>query len=92
MKRKLTGDPNSRPTQCDRIYRHLCDGRSITSAEAMHEYGIMSLPKRMSELQLQYGVVLKKEQVCDTNRYGEPVYYIRYSLDQTVAQPQILYK
>lgn len=85
--KKITGDPNTRPTQCDRLIRHLKDGYSITSAEAMREYGIMSLPKRMSELQKKYGFILKKEQMKGFNRYGEPVYYLSYSLDKSAKQP-----
>ena len=34
-------------TQCDRIMRHLKDYGSITSLEAVNEYGIMRLASRM---------------------------------------------
>ena len=37
-------------TQCDRIIRHLNDYGSITSLEAMKEYGIMRLASRISDL------------------------------------------
>lgn len=37
-------------TQNERIMRHLTDYGSITSMEAMTEYGIMRLASRISEL------------------------------------------
>ena len=37
-------------TQSERIRRHLSDFGTITSLEAMQEYGIMRLASRISEL------------------------------------------
>lgn len=56
-------------TQCELIMRHLNDCGSITSLEAMQEYGIKSM-----------GVPIEKEMVSGKNRYGEPTSYARYSL------------
>lgn len=37
-------------TQCERILRHLKDYGSITSLEAVNEYGIMRLASRINDL------------------------------------------
>lgn len=63
--------------QIERIMRHLDDYGSITSAEAMSEYGIMRLASRMSDLKkLGYEFVAETE--IGKNRYGEPTHYARY--------------
>lgn len=66
-------------TQCERIMRHLTDYGSITSLEAMQEYGIMRLASRISDLK-RIGIPVHKEMVSGKNRYGEPTAYARYSL------------
>lgn len=66
-------------TQCERVLRHLEDFGSITSAEAISEYGIFRLASRISDLKKR-GVPIKKETVSGKNRYGEPTSYARYSL------------
>lgn len=66
-------------TQCELIQRHLEDYGSITSLEAMQEYGIMRLASRISDLK-KLGVPIKKETVSGKNRYGEQTSYARYSL------------
>lgn len=70
---------NSRPTQCQRIMRHLRDYGSITSLEAISEYGIMRLASRVSELN-KNGENIICELVSGKNRYGEPCRWARYSL------------
>lgn len=66
-------------TQCERIMRHLQEVGSITSAEAMAEYGIYRLASRISDLK-RLGVPIRKEMVSSKNRYGELAYFARYSL------------
>lgn len=66
-------------TQCERVLRHLEDFGSITSAEAISEYGIYRLASRISDLKKQ-GVPIEKEMVSGKNRYGEPTSYARYSI------------
>lgn len=66
-------------TQCERVLRHMKDFGSITSAEAMTEYGIMRLASRISDLK-KLGFPIKKEMVSGKNRYGEPTSYAQYSL------------
>ena len=68
--------------QCDRIIRHLMDYGSISSVEAMQEYGIMRLASRISDLK-KAGIPIRREMVSGKNRYGETTSYARYSLNQT---------
>lgn len=67
-------------TQCERILRQLQDGGTLTQAEAFIEYGIGRLSSRICELRAA-GYPIKSEFVAGKNRYGEPVSYVRYSLD-----------
>lgn len=66
-------------TQCDRIQRHLEDYGSITSLEAMQEYGIMRLASRIADLK-QMGIPIKTEMVSGKNRYGEKTSFAKYSI------------
>lgn len=66
-------------TQSERIVRHLRDFGSITSLEAMQEYGIMRLASRVSDLK-KSGLPIRREMIPGQNRYGEPTSYARYSL------------
>lgn len=66
-------------TQCDRVLRHLNDFGSITSLEAMKEYGIMRLASRISDLKRQ-GYRFKITVVAGKNRYGEPTHFNEYRL------------
>lgn len=72
---------NSRPTQCDKIVRHLRDHKSISQIEALQEYGIMRLASRITELKKR-GYTINKEWVKTKNRYGEPVSFLRYSIEE----------
>lgn len=65
--------------QSERIVRHLRDFGSITSLEAMQDYGIMRLASRVSDLK-KTGLPIQREMVSGRNRYGEPTSYARYSL------------
>lgn len=67
--------------QNERILRHLQDHGSITSLEAVREYGIMRLASRISDLK-KSGVPIRREMVAGKNRYGEATCYARYSMDQ----------
>lgn len=69
--------------QNDRILRHLRDHGTITSLEAMQEYGIMRLASRISDLK-RSGVPIRREMVSGKNRYGEATSYARYSIDPGV--------
>lgn len=66
-------------TQCDRILRHLKDHGSITSMEAVNEYGIMRLASRINDLRAQ-GIAIVSEVGTGKNRYGETTHYSVYRL------------
>tara|TARA_Y100000361_G_scaffold142322_1_gene148268 strand:+ start:395 stop:613 length:219 start_codon:yes stop_codon:yes gene_type:complete len=66
-------------TQKERIIRHLKEKKSITSLEAMREYGIMRLTSRICELKNE-GYLIRSEFVSSKNRYNEPVSFSKYSL------------
>lgn len=67
-------------TQCERVIRHLQDYGSITTLEAMTEYGIMRLASRIDDLhKLGYPIVMEME--AGKNRYGEVTRYARYRLE-----------
>lgn len=70
-------------TQCEKILRHMEDYGSITSLDAMQEYGIMRLASRISDIK-QLGIPIQKEMVSGKNRYGESTSYARYSLKKDV--------
>lgn len=67
-------------TQGQRILRHLEDYQTITSAEAMNEYGIMRLASRINDLRRQ-GYPIKTEMVKGRNRYDEETRYARYRME-----------
>ena len=70
---------NTRPTQCERVYRYMQDFGGITQLEALSDLGIMRLASRVSEMRKR-GIAINDEQVAVKNRYGENCYIKRYSL------------
>lgn len=68
-------------TQSERIVSHLEAFGSITSLEAMRDYGIMRLASRVSDLKKE-GLPVRTEFVRGRNRFGEPTCYARYSLEK----------
>ena len=66
-------------TQCERILRHMRDYGSITSLEAVNEYGIMRLASRINDLRAQ-GIAISSEVASGKNRYGETTHYAVYRL------------
>ena len=67
-------------TQCEKILRHLKDHGSITSIEAITEYGILRLASRINDLRTQ-GVAIVSETATGKNRYGETTHFSVYRLD-----------
>ena len=68
-------------TQLERVIRHLRDYGSITSMEAVRDYGIMRLASRISDLR-KAGMPIRVEMVSGKNRYGESISYARYHLEK----------
>lgn len=67
--------------QCETVLRHMEKYGSITSPEAMQDYGIMRLASRITDLK-KAGIPIHRELVTDKNRYGEPVTFARYSVEE----------
>ena len=66
-------------TQCDRIIRHMRDYGTISSLEAITEYGILRLASRISDLKKRgYNIVSTTGTAM--NRYGEVTHYSVYKL------------
>lgn len=66
-------------TQEQRVLRHLKMFGSITSWEAIQEYGITRLSAKIYNLRnIGYDITNKTEHT--KNRYGEKVAYARYTL------------
>lgn len=65
-------------TQHEAILKYLDDFGSITPMEAFADLGITKLATRISEM-IQDGMQFNKQTVKGVNRYGKPVYYMRYS-------------
>lgn len=72
---------HSKPTQAARVLRHLRDFGSISSLDAIREYGIMRLASRISELKKQ-GINIGVKMVKSYNRYGEQTHYAEYYLKE----------
>ncbi len=67
--------------QKERIMKYIKDFGSITSWQAYTDLGIMQLGARIDGLQKD-GHSFKKEWQQTKNRYGEPVKFIKYSLQE----------
>lgn len=66
-------------TQCDRILQHLEDFGTITSIEAITEYGILRLASRINDLKRR-GYNITSERGSSTNRFGK-VHFNIYKLE-----------
>lgn len=67
-------------TQCEMILQHLQVEGKITAASAMNDYGIARLASRINDLK-KSGVRIKKRMIKAKNRFGEPVAFAEYSLE-----------
>ena len=65
--------------QRDRVIEYINEFGSITALEAVRDLGILQLSARLCELEKR-GYRFDKKQESSLNRYGEKVYYTRYSL------------
>ena len=66
-------------SQCDIVLRHLQAYGSLTSLEAVTEYGILRLASRINDLKrMGYNITSKTE--SGKNRFGETTHYSVYRL------------
>ena len=68
-------------TQSERIIQYIADFGSISPMEAFRDLGITKLATRISEMR-RGGIEFEKCREKSTNRYGETVHYMRYTLKQ----------
>lgn len=66
-------------TQCERVVRHMKDYGSISTKEAMDEYGIMRLGSRISDLR-KMGHNIQRTWKEGRNRYGEKTRWAEYRM------------
>lgn len=65
--------------QTERIVAYVKEFGSISSMEAFRDLGITRLAARVADLEKE-GVRFNRTREAIANRYGEIVYYTRYSL------------
>lgn len=68
-------------TQKERLIRYLKEEGSVTALEAVRELGILQLSARLCEL-IDDGYDFDSKVESSLNRYGEKVWYKRYSLKE----------
>lgn len=66
-------------TQEEKVLRHLKQFGSITSWEAIMEYGITRLSAKIFNLRKQ-GYEIESERITTKNRFGEPCTFAKYML------------
>ena len=67
-------------TMYDRILRHLQDYGSITSLEAIQEYGCTRLSHYIWLMRRKNNIDVKDETILTKNKYGEKVPFKKYFL------------
>ena len=68
--------------QRERILKYINDFGAITSYQAYIDLGITQLATRIKELKEQ-GYQFKYEWITKKNRYGKPVKFKKYELEET---------
>ena len=68
-------------TQETRVLNYMIDNGSITSWEAIKEFGITRLSAKIFNLRKR-GYFIENEWEHTTNRYGDKVKYARYTLNK----------
>ena len=70
-------------SQCDKVLRHLQTYGSLTSLEAVTEYGILRLASRINDLK-RMGHKISSSTEVGENRFGEKTHYSVYKLEDNV--------
>ena len=66
-------------SQCNMIYNYMMENGSITSLDAVREFGCLRLSARIKDLR-EMGINIISDRETSKNRYGRSVSYARYSL------------
>lgn len=72
-------------TQCERILQYMEDFGSINPMQAMQDLGVMRLAARVADLK-KAGHKITRRTVTGRNRYGAPVIYAEYRLEEQSAE------
>lgn len=70
-------------THKDRVLQYILDTGSITSLDAIREFGNTRLSASIWLLRHEDGIDIKTKFETNKNRYGENVSYARYYIDET---------
>lgn len=68
-------------TQCEMILKYIQDFGSINPMQAMKDLGVMRLAARVADLK-KAGHKITRRTVTGRNRYGAPVIYAEYRLEE----------
>lgn len=71
-----------RTTHIDRVRQYLEDYGSITSWEAIKEFGNTRLSATIFELRHKYGLPIKSKIEVSRNRYGDKTEFARYYIEE----------
>ena len=69
-------------THVDRVMRYLNDFGSITSLDAIREFGNTRLSATIYILRHDYNLPIKSRMEVSKNRYGEKTEYARYYIEE----------
>ena len=72
----------SKITLQDRVLQYMKENGSITSWEAIREFGAPRLSAIIYNLRYKEGLNIISKNVNGKNRYGDPVSYARYFLEE----------
>ena len=72
----------SKITLQDRVLQYMKENGSITSWEAIREFGATRLSAIIYNLRYKEGLNIISKNVNGKNRYGDPVSYARYYLEE----------
>lgn len=72
----------SKITLQDRVLQYMKENGSITSWEAIKEFGATRLSAIIYNLRYKEGLNIISKNVNGKNRYGDPVSYARYFLEE----------
>lgn len=67
-------------TQEDMVLNHLKQYKTITSLEAIQEYGITRLSAKIYSLR-KMGYLITNDWTSGTNRWGKKVSWVKYTLE-----------
>lgn len=68
-------------TQTERVLDYMKSNGSISTWQAFEELGITRLASRINDIE-KSGIVIDRQTVLQTNRYGDKIHYTKYSIKE----------